>query len=75
MIKLTGVFPFLKCMSGISSFRFFRFSMSLHVPSDFCLINIGEIYSLVSYSHFAMTPFAISFWIFKFIADSPSFEN
>ena len=33
----------LKHMYGISSFRFFRFSMSLHEPSGFCLINISEI--------------------------------
>ena len=48
----------LKYMYGISSFRFFRFSMSLHEPSGFCLINIAEICSPVLCSHFVITPFA-----------------
>ena len=38
----------LKCMYDISSFRLFRFGMSLHEPSGFCLMNIGEMYSPVS---------------------------
>ena len=42
-------------------FKFFRFSMSLHEPSDFCLINIGKMYSPVSCSHFFITPFAKTF--------------
>ena len=49
--------------------------MSLHEPSGFCLKNIGEMYSSVSGSHFAITSFAQSFWISKSIADSSSFEN
>ena len=49
--------------------------MSLHEPSGFCLINIGEMYSPVSCSDFVITPFAKSFWISKFIAESSSFEN
>ena len=75
MIKLTGVFSILKCTYGISSFRFSRFSMSLHEPSGFYLINIGELYSSVSLSHFVITPFAKKLWIFKSIAESFSFEN
>ena len=65
----------LKCMYGLSSFSFFRFSMSLHEPSGFCLTNIGEMYLPVSCAHFVITPFAKSFWLSKSIADSPSFEN
>ena len=65
----------LKCMYGISSFRFFRFSMSLHKPSGFCLISTGEMSSPVSCSHFVITHFAKSFCISKSIADSSSFEN
>ena len=59
----------------VSSFRFFIFNMSLHEPSGFCLINIGEMYSPVSCSDFVITPFAKSFWISRFIAESSSFEN
>ena len=55
-------------MDGV--FRFFRFSMSLHEPSGFCPINIGEMYSPVSCSQFITTPFAKSFWISKSIAHS-----
>ena len=41
-------------MYNISSFRFFRFSMSLHEPLGFCLINIAEMYSpLWQYGTFA----------------------
>ena len=65
----------LNCMYDISSFRFFRFSMSLHEPSGFSLINIGEMYSPVSCSHFVITHLAKSFGISKSIADSSSFEN
>ena len=49
--------------------------MTLHEPSGFCLINIGEMYSPVSCSHFVITHLAKSFWISKSIADSSSFEN
>ena len=49
--------------------------MSLHEPSGFCFINIGEVYSPVSCSHFVITPFAKSFWITKSVADSTCFEN
>ena len=65
----------LKFIYGISSFRFFRFRMSLHEPSGFYLINIGEMYSPVSCSHFVITHLAKSFGISKSIADSSSFEN
>ena len=65
----------LKCMYGISSFRFFRFSIHLHEPSGFCLINIDEMYLPVSCSHCVITPFGKSFWISNFMADSSSFEN
>ena len=65
----------LKYIYGVSSFRFFRFRMRLHEPSGFCLINIGEMYSPVSCSHFVITHLAKSFWITKSIADSSSFEN
>ena len=61
----------LKYMYGISSFRFFRFSMSMYEPSGFCLINICEMHSPVSCSHFVITSFGKSFWISKSIADSP----
>ena len=44
--------------------------MSLHKPSRFCLINIGEMYSPVSCSHFDTTHFAKSFWISEFMAGS-----
>ena len=37
----------LKYMYVISSFSFFRFSMSLRETSGFCLINTGEMYSPV----------------------------
>ena len=33
----------LKCMYGISSFKFEGFSMSLLEPSGFCLVNIDEM--------------------------------
>ena len=49
--------------------------MSPHGPSGFCLINIGEMYSPVSCSHFVITHLAKSFWISKSMADSSSFEN
>ena len=65
----------LKCMYDISSFKLFRFSMSLYEPSGFCVINISEMCSPVSCSHFDITPFAKSFWISNFMADSYSFEN
>ena len=49
--------------------------MSPHGPSGFYLINIGEMYSPVSCSHFVIIHLAKSFWISKSIADSSSFEN
>ena len=75
VIKLTGVFPFWKVCIALSSFRFFRFNMSLREPSGFRLINIDEMYSPVWCSHFFITTFAKSFWISKFMADSSSFQN
>ena len=75
MIKLTGAIPSKNvCMVYLHLF-FFRFSISLHEPSGFCLINIGVMYSPVSCSHFVITPFTKSFWISKFIADLSSFEK
>ena len=62
----------LKYIYRISSF--FRFSMSLHEPSDFCLVNICDMYSPVSCTHFVITPIAESFWISKFRTDF-SFEK
>lgn len=73
--KTDWIVSILKYMYGISSFRFLRFNMSLHEPSSFCLIDIGEMYAPVSCSLFIIIPFAESFWISKSIADSSSFEH
>ena len=73
--KTEWIVSILKCMYGIYSIRFFKFSMSLYELPGVWLINIGEIYSPVSCSHFVITPFAKSFWISKSIAHSTTFEN
>ena len=65
----------LKRMYGISSFRFFIFSMSLHEASGFCLTSIVQIDSPVSCSDFDIALFPKKNLISKVMADSSSFEN